>query len=337
MKKLLIPIMLMTTTFMLTACDFAKKKVPEETTQSEWSCSNDQHIKDLETGLKTEYLKLIDRDLRESSYYQADQALLKIINQNLKFEVKSIRTVSEDEDKNSKLKCEGQVVFTLPKGLFKRAENAFRDMDCEECESDRNLELKDVLEENYHANIKQDELSGTFSYSLIKTDKEGVKLAAENNNDTMSALLYVVRNAVFYEAYVKENKSLKTESDKYDQQNQAQMQLAQKAMDLRKKELDLEKAKKVELLKQTWDGLDVERKAQLKLDQAQWFEKRDIDCKVLAQRDIEDKPMAQREVYQQHSGYWNDEMRNQNQSMQYDLCFIHKTNERYEYLNNLLN
>lgn len=335
MKLILIPIAFMATAVMLSACDLNKKKAPEESVQTEWNCINDQHIKALELELKSEYFKQLDRELRESSYYEVDQALLKTINANLNFELKNIRTMSEDALSSTKLECEASLVVKLPKGLLQRAENAHKEQFEGELEGDGMMTLVDGFDEQYDIDINQNQLSGNFNYSLLKTDSDGIKLSAVKDNQVIYALLSVVRNAVLFEAYIKENKSLKTQHDQYDRKRQEQVQLAQKAMDLHKKELDAEKAKQVELLNLSWDGLDVEQQAQLKQDQARWFEKRNVDCKVLAQGDFEDKPMAQREVYQQHSQYWSEAMHNQNQLMQFDECFIRMTSERRVYLNHL--
>ena len=108
-------------------------------------------------------------------------------------------------------------------------------------------------------------------------------------------------------------------------------------MDVRKKELDAEKAKQVERLNQAWDQFTPEQKAQLQQDQSDWFEKRDVDCKVLSQKSVYDIAEKDMETYQKQARYWNDAMRQQNQDMQYTQCFIKRTVERVVYLNNVFN
>jgi uncharacterized protein YecT (DUF1311 family) len=108
-------------------------------------------------------------------------------------------------------------------------------------------------------------------------------------------------------------------------------------MDIRKKELDEEKAKQVDRLNQTWDSLTEEAKAQLKQDQAEWFEKRDVDCKVISQKSYSELPESEVETYQQQRQYWDDAMSLQNKEMQYTKCFNKRTAERIIYLNNALN
>ena len=68
-------------------------------------------------------------------------------------------------------------------------------------------------------------------------------------------------------------------------------------MDVRKKELDAEKAKQVERLNQAWDQFTPEQKAQLQQDQSDWFEKRDVDCKVLSQKSVYDIAEKDMETY----------------------------------------
>ena len=123
----------------------------------------------------------------------------------------------------------------------------------------------------------------------------------------------------------------------YDSNEAAQTDLAQKAMSVRQKELDAEKAKQVERLNQVWDQFTPEQKAQLQQDQSDWFEKRDVDCKVIAQKNVYQLADNDKEVYQKKSDYWDDAMRQQNEAMQYTKCFNQKTTERIIYLNNIFN
>ena len=89
----------------LGACDKFKPKT-EETVQASdtaWSCTNQEHLNDLQDFLKQEYLKEVDKNLRNSRYYSADEALLKTINDGLKFQIKNIRTITQDPKATSQL------------------------------------------------------------------------------------------------------------------------------------------------------------------------------------------------------------------------------------------
>lgn len=343
MQKKLLCVALFSSSLLLTGCDYFKSKqetaaVPEE--NNPWRCTSPEHIKNLEQSLKNEYLKHVDRRLRESKYYEPDQALLKTINDNLKFELKNIRTVSNEAESTSKLECESDLVVSLPKGLQERSENAYNEhgMDCEECyrrdEFDR---LHDYLEEGLGLKLQNNQLSGIFSYQINKTDQDGYTLKSELQNTVLEGLSIMVVKAVQYAAYIKENKDSQEDMQKYDQEAEQLRQLSQKAMDIRAKELVAEKATQVERLNQTWDNLSEEQQDQLKQDQSSWFEKRDVDCKVIAQKRVGQLHDSEREVYQQQYDYWNDEMRAQNTEMQYNKCFNQKTAERRVYLNNLFN
>ena len=81
MNKALV-ISVLASSMFLTACDQFKQK-KDETAQAEdteWSCTNQNHLKDLQGFLKAEYLKELDKSLRSSKYYAADETLLKTIN-----------------------------------------------------------------------------------------------------------------------------------------------------------------------------------------------------------------------------------------------------------------
>ena len=106
-------------------------------------------------------------------------------------------------------------------------------------------------------------------------------------------------------------------------------------MDIRNKELDAEKSKQVDRLNLTWDKFSAEQKMQLQQDQSDWFEKRDIDCKVLSQKNVNEIAEKDQETYQKQSNYWDESMRQQDQQIQYTKCFTQKTVERVVYLNNL--
>ena len=345
MNKILL-ISVIATALSISGCDKFKPKKEEaaQTANTEWSCTNDNHIKGLQAFLKSEYLKKIDRSLRDSDYYTADEALLKTINENLKFDIKNIRTITQDTTKTSQLECEGELVVNFPKGLQKRAENAFLEQhnDCEEGCGDEGgtayRTLNDYLENReVPLTISSDLVKGNFKFDVLKTDKEGITVNAQHQNEVLDAVVLVTVKAVQYEAYVKENEEIRARENLSSEKEAAQTELALKAMNIRKKEIDVDKVKVVERLNQTWDRFNDEQKAQLKQDQADWFEKRDVDCKVISQKRIYDISESERETYQKQYQYWDDAMQAQNTEMQYDKCFTQRTNERIVYLNNVFN
>ena len=326
---------------LLTGCDFFKgKKDSAEAEQAvpavnEWDCSNEAKLKEIKTALQQDYLKKLDKALRDSNYYQADKNLTDTITQNIHFEVKNITTVTEQPETAKQLECHSELMVKMPKGLQQRAENAYK---TEECDCDRYDTLNDLLEsEAYGLSLQKDQLKGSFNYELIKTDKEGIQLQLPKENKVLDGLVYITEKAVQLAAYEAENRDIADRQDAYGQQHAEQKELAQKSMDIRQKELNTDQAKLVERLNQTWDNFSSEQKAQLQQDQSDWFEKRDVDCKVLAQTSIYDIAEKDLETYQQHNQYWDDQMKAQNQEMQYTKCFNQKTSERIVYLNNVFN
>ena len=327
---------------LLTGCDFFKgKKDSAEAEQAvpavnEWDCSNEEKLKEIKAALQQDYLKKLDKALRDSSYYQADKNLTDTITQNIHFEVKSITTVTEQPDTSKQLECRSELIVKMPKGLQQRAENGYEAESCDDC--DRYDTLNDVLEsESYGLSLQKDQLKGLFNYQLIKTDKEGIQLQLPKENTVLDGLVYITEKAVQLAAYEAENRDIAERQDAYGQQYAEQQELAQKSMDIRQKELNDDQSKVVERLNQTWDHFTSEQKAQLQQDQSDWFEKRDVDCKVIAQASIYNIPEKDRETYQQHYSYWNEQMKEQNQDMQYTKCFNQKTSERIVYLNNVFN
>ncbi|TCM67064.1 hypothetical protein EC844_110105 [Acinetobacter calcoaceticus] len=341
MQKQFVSIALISTSLLLSGCDYFKsKKEPVETKEvSEWSCSNPANIDQLQKNLKDDYLKLVDRRLRESKYYEADQALLKTINDNLKFEIKNVRTITEDAANTTQLQCDSQLVVHLPKGLQQRAENAYTELgkECEDgCESGGYDSIKDYLEDGeYSLKLNNNQLTGQFNYDINKTDKDGYTLSAQHQSDVIEGVSFMVVKAVQFASYVKENKEIQVSDQKNTQEYLEQRQLSQKAMDIRKKELLTEKVKQVEQLNQAWDNLSEELRLEHKQEQADWFVKRDVDCNVLAQKSVGQLSEREVETYQQQYNYWDDAMREQNKQMQYNKCFIQRTSERSDYLNNL--
>lgn len=327
---------------LLTGCDFFKgKKDSAEAEQAapavnEWDCSNEAKLKEIKTALQQDYLKKLDKALRNSSYYQSDKNLTDTITQHIQFEVKSITTVTEQPETAKQLECRSELVVKMPKGLQQRAQNGYEAESCDEC--DRYGTLNDLLEsEAYALTMQNDQLKGSFNYQLIKTDKEGIQLQLPKENKVLDGLVYITEKAVQLAAYEAENQGIADSQEANAQEEAAQQELAQKSMDIRQKELNADQAKVVERLNQTWDRFSSEQKAQLQQDQSDWFEKRDVDCKVLAQTSIHNIAEKDRETYQQHYDYWDEQMRAQNQDMQYTKCFNQKTSERIVYLNNVFN
>lgn len=337
MERNWLSVSLLASTLLLSGCDFFKQKKQEPevaAAATNWSCGDPANVDALQKMIKDDYLKVIDRQLRETKHYAADQALLLTINNNLKFEIKNIRTTTEDAANATQLQCESELLVTFPKGLQQRAENAFVEQrrECDECEGGDYDTLRDSIESEGDVRLGNNQLSGSFSYEVNKTDKDGVKLEAKTQHDVVRSVAEVVMNAVQYAAYAEENKEIGAASQKYDQASAQQQQLAQKAMDIRNKELLTEKAKQVEQLNQAWDNLSVEQRTQLKQEQANWFEKRDIDCKVISQKGADNIPDRDLETYQQQYRYWSEAMRDQDHQMLYNKCFIQHTEQRSAYL-----
>lgn len=344
MNKLLI-CSLLTSILLISGCDVFKKKSESEENATDqqmladWSCTADANINQIQRYLKEEYLKALDKSLRHSNF-QADQAILEKIKKGIKFEIKGITTLTEDTKNSKALECSSQLIVHLPKGLQQRAENAFLELPCEECEYEHHegkgpYTLQDSLENREYAlELEGDKIRGHLSYNITKTDKDGLSLSIPSQIAVLDGVVEVSKYASEYEAYVTENKERQKNSKQYEEQEMAQMSLAQKAIDIRKKELDAENASVVERLNQTWDSLNEEQQAKLKSEQAEWFEKRDVDCKVLSQKSVYSLSEHEKETYQKHSQYWNEDMKSQNQQMQYTKCFNQKTVERIHYLNN---
>lgn len=339
----------LTTAILMSGCDKLKPKEKVENTDpaaSEWSCTNQDNLNHIQSTLKKEYLKQIDRSLRESEY-QADYEVLDKINKGLKFEIKNVRTLEPadgEQASKTQLNCESQLVIYFPQGLQKRAENAYTEEQkhCEDCEYASTRTLSDYFSDSeYPLSLENDQLKGEFLYDITKTDKDGLVFNIPNQNSVIDGVVFMATKAVQYVAYLKENRLIEQNSQEaqqeYDTRTTEQMTLAQKAMDIRKKELDAEKAKQVERLNQTWDKFSAEQNTQLQQDQSDWFEKRDVDCKVLSQKDVSDIPEKDQETYQKQSSYWDATMRQQDRDMQYTKCFTQKTIERIVYLNNVFN
>lgn len=334
MKNKALAVLLISSGMVLSGCDYFKnKKDQTEEAATTWSCTHAENITTLQKQLTGQYLKQVERDLRESKYYEADQQLLRTINQNLKFDINEIRTVTTDAKDATKLSCEAQLVVHLPKGLQQRATNAYAEnnKDCEECEDNRSLQ--DYLEAgDASVRMLDNKLTGPFKYELTKTDQDGYRVHTDAQNEVLNGLSFMVVKAVQFAAYAKENKSAKDAEKEFDAEHDKQQALAQSAMNIRQKELSIEKASQVEFLNETWESLGEEMRQALKQEQKAWFEKRDVECKVLAQRDVYDMSDREKETYQKHAEYWTAEMRKQNQAMQYDKCFIEKTIERRQEL-----
>ena len=208
MKKTIFASLILSSLF-LSACNRTENKtetVAEPQEMSDWSCTAPANVKQIQAHLKAEYLKALDRRLRDSREYEADEKLLTQINNGIRFEIKGISTTTEKPDTAKQLDCESQLVVIFPKGLQKRAENAFLARPCEECEDGYQSTLRDVLEEGeYSLNLDNDQLQGAFSYNIIKTDKEGISLNVPNQNGVIDGVVLVTQHAVQFAAYEKEN------------------------------------------------------------------------------------------------------------------------------------
>ncbi|MBJ9984867.1 DUF1311 domain-containing protein [Acinetobacter sp. S40] len=328
------------TTTLFVGCDYFKNKKTENKAHniSNFSCTDPDNLNKIQINLKAEYIKVIEKNLRQSSRYdEADQNLLEKINKGLRFEIKTIRTLTEDIKTAKELNCESQMVVSFPKGLIQRAENAYQAY-IENVEVEGYPTVKDYLDDNESGlTVTDDELRGNFLYSITKTDKEGLSLSVQNQKEILEDVAFITKHAVLFESYVKKNKEYHSIMQDNDQKYAAQYNLAKQAMDIRKKELEAEKQKQVERLNQTWDNFTEEQRERFKQDQADWFEKRDIDCKVIAQKPVYEIPENERETYQKQSDYWDEVLNDQNIEVQYTKCFNQRTIERVIYLNNLFN
>lgn len=338
-NKLFMAVTLVTMTI-LSGCDYFKnkKQLESETPElADWSCTATYNISQIQDHLKNEYLKAIDRQLREENEFEADQVLLGKINTSLRFELTQISTRTDQLQQAKELECKAQLRVQMPKGLQQRASNAYLEMPCEECdEASSTRTLLDYLEDyNSELTLHNDQLTGPFHYNIVRTDHDGLQLSVPSQSELIDTVSSVVRFAVQFAAYKKYNREMAKDTEHYQHQYALQAELALKAMTLRKKDLDAEQAKVVERLNATWERFNTEQKQQLQQDQTEWFERRDVDCKVLAQKSVYEIPEEQRETYQKHSQYWDEGMRETNLQMQYSKCFIQKTNERIIYLNNL--
>lgn len=326
----------------ITGCDYFKNKkdAPQETVienkENDWSCTNSNHIEQIKANLKQTYLAQLNRNLRESNYYNADQDILQKIQNGISFEIKNIRTVSENATQSSLLACESELVMQLPKGLQKRAENAYAEFqnNCEEECGDGYLTLQDYLQDAENLKLNNEQLTGSFYYNISKTDQEGLNVKAENASEVLNGLVFLTVKAVQYAAYIQENQEIQQNIEQQQHRNVEQVALAQKAMDIRQKELNLEKVQRIEKLNLVWDNLIDEQRQQLQQDQKEWFEKRDVDCKVISQKSVYQIPEEQRETYQRQANYWDEKMEAQNTAMQYSKCFNQRTAERTVYLQN---
>ncbi|TXJ06064.1 MAG: DUF1311 domain-containing protein [Acinetobacter sp.] len=343
-KTLLFPVFALLT-LGTTGCDYFKNNkddpVKVETVDTDWSCGSENQLQQLKASLKQHYLQMLDRDLRAGDYYNVNQDILQKIQNGIRFEIKNIRTVNDAPNKASQLTCESQLIVHLPKGLQKRAENAYLEYqkNCDEGCDGGYPTLHDYLGDEYEGRqalqLNHDQLAGKFNYYITKTDKEGI-LAHSDEKDVLTGLVFVTIKAVQYAAYIQENHQIEKDALTNEQQSNAQTQLAQKAMDIRQKELDADKTKAVEKLALVWNNLSEEQRSSSQTDQKQWVEKRDVDCQVISQKSVYDLSDEQKETYQKHSNYWTEAMRNQNQTMQYTKCFTQRTTERTIYLQNTL-
>ncbi len=70
----------------------------------DWSCTAQANIDQLQDHLKNEYLKELNKGIRQSDY-EADQQLMDLIVKNLKFNIQNVTTLTEDPNKAKTLEC----------------------------------------------------------------------------------------------------------------------------------------------------------------------------------------------------------------------------------------
>ncbi|WP_374665074.1 DUF1311 domain-containing protein [Acinetobacter sp.] len=340
-------------TALFSGCDYFKnkkdssaKEEPKVQAAKDFSCSAPVNVEQIQNHLKEDYLSQLEQRLRHSGY-ESDQVLLEKIRKNIKFEINHIATQTEQPEQAKQLDCSSLVVAILPKGLQKRAENAYIEEPCEECDGEdsqaqSSYTLQDSIKGEWGSlKLQDDKISGSdFKYSLERSDNNEISLSVESSS-LVGLAAKISELAVNFEAYQKRNKAnieaSQQSADEYNKENSAQMALAQKALDIRQKEVDAEQKTAVERLNSTWDRFSPEQKTAQQQDQLDWFEKRDVDCKVISQKRVYDLKDSQIETYQQQYRYWNDAMEKQNQAIQYSQCFVQKTKERTVYLNNVFN
>lgn len=299
-----------------------------------WSCTAPENVDSIKQYLKNEYLIELDKTIRHSNF-QANPDILAKIQQGIKIEIKTVTTLNENQQDTRLLECSSQLVIQLPKGLQGRAENAFMVLPKQEYNDEYDEErgsydhytLRDSLSD-LNFNFSPDQLSSQLNYTITRTDHEGLNLAVENESDIINALVLISKYAAEYESYAKVNKEMKDQINQGKQLDSEQKALAQKVMDIRQNELDQAKASLVEELNKAWDTLTVEQRKNLQRDQSIWFEKRDADCKVLAQKSPYSLSESEKETYQKHARYWDEQMEKQNIQMQYTQCFNNMTQNR---------
>ena len=94
MKKFII-LTTLSTAILFSGCDYFKNKKTENQAQdvADFSCTNRDNLNQIQDYLKSEYIKALEKSLRQSSgYYEADRTLLEKINKGLRLEIKTIRT-----------------------------------------------------------------------------------------------------------------------------------------------------------------------------------------------------------------------------------------------------
>lgn len=323
--------------------EVAASEVKEEV--SDWSCTAQANIDQIQSRLKEDYLKELDKKLRSSSYVE-NQDILATIQKSIKFELKGVTTITQEKPNTNILECSSQLIVHLPKGLQKRSENAYLEMPCadegEYCsgryESAGYATIHDYIEDSENDLIfKNDQVMGKLKYTITKTDKDGLSLSVPSQSSVITAIAFIAKTAAQYESYAKENAEGNREIEKSAKEESEQRNLAKKSLEIRKKELDKEKLSGVERLNQSWDNLSVELKEKYKQEQVTWFEKRDVDCKVISQKSVYQLSDSEKETYQEHSRYWDEALEAQNMQMQYNKCFIERTNERVDVLDEISN
>lgn len=102
-----IALILIFSSFLISGCGQKQKKAEDAKQISEWSCTHPENLQQIESTLKNDYLKKIDKKILQENAYTADQDILNKINRGLSFKINQVRTLTADTSKTNKLECEG--------------------------------------------------------------------------------------------------------------------------------------------------------------------------------------------------------------------------------------
>lgn len=210
MKNFII-LMTLLTGVLFSGCDYVRNKKTENKAHNvaDFSCTNQDNLNKIQGYLKSEYIKVMEKKLRQSSgYYEADRNILEKINKGLRFEIKTIRTLTEDTQTEKQLNCESQLVVHFPKGLMQRAENAYQAY-IQNSEEEGYATVRDYLDNNESGlKVTDDELRGGLLYDITKTDKEGLSLSVLNQNEILEGLPLSLNKQFFLKVMLKRIKNI---------------------------------------------------------------------------------------------------------------------------------